>query len=149
MLSRKVSPLKPPITLVSTTHIHLMHLGKHSTEYVFHVCPLKESLENVVGVKILPVESLTLVPLPVCLLRTKSIILSSIWGITQTCVGLAQLLEGLRSRGRPIPIWVEFQRQLSIGSLDLVLRSCFGDAQDLIVIFFLKNLLAELFLDRD
>jgi hypothetical protein len=44
---------------------------------------------------------------------------------------------------------VEFERQLPIGSLDFILRRSFGQAQDLIVVFFLKNFLAEFFLYRE
>ena len=37
VLSSEVSPWKPPIPLVSTIHIHMMHLRKNIPEYVVKV----------------------------------------------------------------------------------------------------------------
>jgi hypothetical protein len=37
VLPSKVSPWEPPIALVSTVHIHMMHLGKNIPENVVKV----------------------------------------------------------------------------------------------------------------
>ena len=70
-------------------------------------------------------------------LMPKTVICGALGGIAQYSVGFGSLFESLfRCVIAGIAVWMVLERQLSIGTLDLLVIGLSGDAEDLVVVAF-------------
>lgn len=96
-----------------------MHLLKHVAYQVVEVGSLaaKEGSKDLVRVEVLSIEASVLAAPSESFLRAESVVARPALRVAQASVSLAQLLERLSRRRRPIPIWVQLQ-----GNLGAVMR---------------------------